>query len=183
MSPAINLITVRAMLMISVLALASGCISIGVETIGPGKAEVYQMHANNVSVWRDNVFYNFEINGPEGGSAETNRTVRLDSASTNDITNILGAPSEKGTNFIRYQTGKWAWHGVAIDLAIFPIPLTIPLIVPGGKTGYVDFVFDKGGTRLVRYGTLSKFYGYAADDKESGFYNGTKPGFWFNPNP
>ena len=176
--------TMRGMLLVLVLLFTQGCCWIGIETIGSHKAEVYQARADNFSVWRNNdAVYNFEISSPESGPAGTNQSARLYSPSTNDIISLLGAPSEQGTNYLRYRTGKWAWHGIAIDLAIFPIPLTIPLMVPGGKTGYVDFVFDKSGTNLVRYGPLSKFYGYAANDKDSGFRWGWDLGIWFNPNP
>jgi len=179
---------VRGMLLVLVLALTSGCAAIGIEVIGSGKAEVAWANVNDFSVhhWQtDSNISAFEFSQarPEGALNATNQLVRLSSPSTNDIINLLGAPSEQGTSYLRYRTGKWAWHGIAIDLAIFPIPLTIPLMVPGGKSGHVDFVFYRGETRLVRYGALSKFYGYGASDKESGFYWGSEPGFWFNPNP
>jgi hypothetical protein len=157
------------------LPIASGCVGIGVESIGPRNADTGAATVDNISLrWRSNRLTSVT-------SAGTNLLAELDPLSTDDLIHVLGVPSQRGGNFIRYRTGKRAWRGIAIDLVIFPIPLTIPLILPGGKTGYVDFVSDESGIKVVGYGPLSKFYGFAADDKECGFYWGSQPGFWFNP--
>jgi len=153
----------------------SGCVAIGVEKVGVEKSKIREAEINRVVVdyqAEDNSFV-FLVN-------RTN-SIRLAAPSTNDIVAILGRPSTTGPNYLRYRLNHSSWHGIAVDFAIFPIPLTIPLMVPGGKGGCVDIVFDQKGTNLVKYVTASKFYGYGSADNESGFYAGSQSGFWFNP--
>ena len=118
-------VTVRGMLLVLVLALASGCAAMGIEAIGTGKTEVYQTHINNFSVrhWQSSSkisAFEFSQARPEGALNATNQLVRLSSPSTNDIINLLGAPSEQGTNFIRYRTGKWACTELPLTWPSFP---------------------------------------------------------------
>jgi hypothetical protein len=160
-------------LLLALPALLSGCAAIGWETIAPRPLESGDATVHGVSLqWRENRLTYMD-------RAKTNRLPTVVSYSTNDIIQILGHPAEMNGNHIRYRTGKRAWRGIAIDFAIFPVPLTIPLMVPGGKTGYVDFVSDENGLTVKGYGPRSRFYGYGAGDNKSGFYWGTEPGFWF----
>jgi hypothetical protein len=160
-------------LLMSVLALVPGCAAIGIEVIKPRKTEIYTAHINHLSVRHQVDNNSFYIN------TETNQLAKLPSPSIDDLARIVGTPAERGDHFIRYGAGKRAWRGIAIDLAIFPVPLTIPLMVPGGKLGSVDFVFGPNETNIVMYSTSSRFYGYEADDKDGGWRWGEPRGFWF----
>lgn len=98
------------------------------------------------------------------------------------IIGILGVPDKQSATSLRYNNDKRSWKGFAIDLAIFPIPLTIPLMLPGDKDGYAEFQLDDNGNiYLLRYGNTSKLYGFWGDDSGCGSSKGTQPGFfWFN---
>ena len=166
---------IRRGFLLLLLVLIPGCVGIGVETIGPRKTDEDRAIVGDIHLgWVSNKLV---VLSPIG----TNQFAGLHQLSTNDILNILGTPTECGSNFIRYSTGERAWHGIAIDFAIFPIPLTIPLMIPGGKIGYVDFSQDASGVKVVGYGPCSKFFGFVADDYSARFSSGTEAGFWFHP--
>jgi len=135
----------------------NGCCAIGVETIYP------QIKSTN----------QIKLKG---------KYIHVANAQTRtEILKIMGEPNSQSINSLKYKTEKLQWRGMAIDCAVFPIPLTLPFIIPTGKGGFVEFRFKENKIETIYvYKTYSKFFGYAASDNESGFYSGNQSGLWFS---
>gem|GEM_PF-5901341 len=170
------------LLLLSILALMPGCAAIGFEVIGPHKADSRFARINGYQVHCAMDHETPVVEASKTAAKDTQKTEfkTLRSPSPQDVVALLGKPLKQGNGFVRYRTGKRLWRGVALDCAVFPVPLTLPLMVPGGKAGYVDIVFGPKEVKMIQYGTASKFYGYAVGRKRTGFYWGSTSGLWFH---
>jgi hypothetical protein len=185
---------IKLTLVAGATALLAGCYGIGVETIAPREQTPAFPKVRNHTIRSSENFdvvclYDlssgkYVVFSPDEKPKHKLPPDRWDYGTkvttTQEITSILGQPDKQSKNTIRYNTNRRSWRGFALDAAVFPIPLTVPLMFPMKKDGYIDFVFDEHGiARVIEYGSTSKFYGFWGDDSGSGFSTGTKSGFWF----
>ena len=148
----------KPILILLLTALISGCCAIGVETVSPSFRSVSYVKLN------DHHFSSYDRNTKE------------------ELIKSLGEPVAQTSEVLRYKAQPMKWSGVAIDCAIFPIPLTVPLMVPTGRC-FVDFNFKDGRVQSITVQKMSsKFYGFGSGDNEAGWFWGNQSGFWFNPN-
>lgn len=197
---------VKLISVVGIVSTLSGCYMIGIETIAPRKEattgsrfgdravyssqkyEEVRLYDLTIKSWgytkpsgRENDNSRWENQQPDDkGRILANTGTRVRNRA--DIKEILGEPNVTKPQSIIYDTNKRSWRGIVVDAAIFPIPLTIPLMLPGTKNGYIEFLFDQDGkiSSIYEHGPTSKFYGFWGADSGYGFSEGTEPGFWFH---
>jgi hypothetical protein len=159
------------------LTLVSGCHVIGIEVIHPSvkqkqhylffKGATVATSGNGLSVYGGSLAAKFPMEGKVNNQAE--------------LIKVLGEPDVQTETSVRYNTRNMHWWGIVLDCAIFPIPATLPIMVPTGKGGYVEISFQKDGkVSLSEYKTHSNFFGLSGGEVEfTKFYWGNTSGAWF----